>query len=241
MGLKTVLNAALDVIYPPRCMVCLDIIPLDRPKWICAECDGLLETIAEPVCARCGAGAEPGRALCAGCSSKHPHEFLTGNRALFIYDDITKRLIYNFKYLNHPEIAEGLAQFLSGPAVRDYLRADILTYVPLHRRRLYSRGFNQAEAFAKNVSAVTGVPSFNLLSRGRDTKPQSLLHYQSRLENLTNAFKINKKTDIRGKDVLVIDDIYTTGATLEACAKELKNGGAARVRGFTVAVAVKDS
>jgi len=242
MNIKTALSAALDIIFPPRCMVCLDIIPLDKPKWICAECDGLLEIIKEPVCTRCGARAEAERSLCAGCTGKRPHEFLESNRALFVYDDITKRLIYNFKYLNHPEIAEGLSKTMLGPNVRDYLRAsDTLAYVPLHRRRLYGRGFNQAEAFAEKISAETGVPLVNLLSRRRDTKPQSALDYHSRLENLTNAFEINKKTDIRGKDIVVVDDVYTTGATLEACAEALKKAGAARVRGFTVAVAVKDS
>ena len=241
MDFKSAVSAALDFIFPPRCMVCLDIIPAGQPKWICAECDGLLEFITEPVCVRCGAHTESERGLCAGCAGNPEHINLESNRALFVYDDITKRLIYNFKYLNHPEIAEGLSEIMPGPVFRDYLRADMLTYVPLHRRRLYKRGFNQTEAFAKAVAGKTGVPLHNLLTRKRDTKPQSSLHYHSRLENLTNAFEINKKTDIRNKSVIIIDDIYTTGATMEACAETLKKGGAARVKGFSVAVAVKDS
>ena len=240
MGIYHVYDKAMDLIFPPRCMVCLDIVLFDAPRWFCAECGGLLAAAGEDVCIRCGAPADGGTG--AGSCDCKGHDFLDGNRALLLYDDIAKRLIYNFKYYNHPEIARGLGAYMEGKVDLDYFKgADCLTYVPAHRSRYIKRGYNQAYLLARQISRLTGVRLTGLLERKKDTKPQSILDHASRVNNLKEAFVLKSKHDIYKKSIIIIDDIYTTGATLEACAEALKAGGAARAAGYTLAVALKNT
>jgi len=229
---------ALDLIFPPRCMICLDIIPLDKPKWRCAECDGLLEPIVNP-CSRCGAPSAGG--LCAECAGRPPLEYIRCNRSMYVYDAAAQRMIHNFKYNHHPEIARGLGTLVLNGGRLEYLRdADLIAYVPLHRKRLVKRGFNQAELFAKEISAAAGLPLTHALRRERDTAPQFGFDYVSRHENIAGAFAADGRLEIKNKRVIVIDDVCTTGATLNACAEVLMKNGAARVTAFTIAVAVKE-
>jgi len=176
--------------------------------------------------------------MCEACSGRHTHGFPSGNRALFVYDDIVQRVIHNFKYLNHPEFAEGLIAAAGDSSLS--IDADIITWVPLHRNRLNARGFNQAEALAEQLSKATGVPCAETLVRVADTQPQSSLSIHARADNLRGAFKARRGADVAAKRVIITDDIYTTGATLEACAQILAELGAADVRGFTAAVAIRD-
>ena len=219
-------------------MICLDIIPLDKPRWICAECGGLPEFIKKG-CARCGAPME--NEFCGECSGRvNANAFLDGNRSLFVYDGAAKRMIHNFKYARHPEIARGLGELIKKSG-EPFFAADYLTYVPLHKSRAAGRGYNQSLLLAGEISETTGIPLISPLSRIKNTKPQSGLDYLSRAANIEGAFAINNKHDLTNKTVVIVDDIHTTGATLNACAELLKNKGASRVYGFTLAVAVKNA
>jgi len=235
MTVKDVAERALDYLFPPRCMICLDIIPPNAPERLCPECDDLLEMIVSP-CARCGVPSEA--ALCAECSGRPARDGLDGNRALFVYDEPVKKMIHNLKYGSRPEIARGLGRYVKDGGFGDYFSsADYLTFVPLHRNRAMRRGYNQAELIAREISSVTGVPVMNALARKKDTAPQAGLDYYSRLNNLRGAFAAVDR-GAASKKFIIVDDIYTTGATLNACAEALKSRGAAGVKGFTAAVAI---
>ena len=233
-----IVDKTLDLIFPPRCMICLDIMPFDGPRWLCGECIGLLEPITGAVCKRCGAPSE--NEVCAECLKTGRNDSLDGNCSVFAYDDTVKRLIYNFKYLNHPEIARGLGALLQSMDMAFLQAMDYLTYVPLHRHRHTKRGYNQAKLLAHELSKITGVPLINILIRKKDTKPQSQLDYISRIYNMEGALAVKSGHDIKSKTITVVDDIYTTGITLNACAEALKLKGAKRVTGFTLAIALKD-
>jgi len=232
------IERALDLMFPPRCVICPTILPYNGPRVVCESCEGLLETINNG-CVRCGAPAE--NELCADCINKTAHGFLDGNRALFVYDDAVKRMIHNLKYLNRPDVARGLRGFLRRDEYSAFFSsADYFAFVPMHRGRASRRGYNQAELLAREASKITNIPLICALRRRRETKPQSGLDYVSRMSNLNGAFAACGNVDITMKNIIIIDDIYTTGATLNECAKVLKAEGAANVRGFTIAVAVKE-
>ena len=240
--IKKIIDKALDFIYPPRCMVCLEIIPLTETKWLCRLCKDLVKPIENPTCIKCGAPVEnDNQRICVGCMGNKRDFYLQKNFALFVYDDIIRRLIHNFKFANHPEIARGIGIFIKEKKNASIFEdVDYLTYIPLHRKRQAKRGYNQALLIAREISGLTGIPIAPMLKRKRDTKAQSLLNYAARVNNVKDAFEVCGNAGIATKTIMLIDDIYTTGNTLNACAQALLKKGAKNVVSFTVAVAVKN-
>ena len=229
-------DAALSWVYPPRCMVCEDILPRNGPKRICENCAGLMVPIAKPVCVMCGAPAESEGAVCALCRKR---KRVFGNTALFVYEDVIREVIHRFKYNGRPRYAQGFAELAAGILGEGFFEgAGAFIPVPMHAKKRRRRGYNQAEEFALALSKATGVPTIlDYLKRVKNTRPMAGLTPAERASNLQGAFALGKQINV--KSVLLIDDIYTTGETLDVCANLLKLGGAEQIGSLTLAVAVR--
>ncbi|WP_434310328.1 double zinc ribbon domain-containing protein [Hominifimenecus sp. rT4P-3] len=219
----------LDVLYPRRCPACGDIV---RPKGelICPECRERFSYVAEPTCLRCGKEIlEPEMEYCYDCTA-HTRSF-DGGVALLNYDQRAKESIQGFKYGGRPEYAD----FYSAELMRRYgkrlrrWRIQAIFPVPVHRSRERTRGYNQAEVLAERIGELLDIPVWKgVLVRKKKTMAQKELNAEARQRNLEQAMEI--EGDLRGlKRILLVDDIYTTGSTAEACTKVLKREGVERV------------
>lgn len=229
------MNFIKELIYPRRCAICDDIL-LPKAGKICKACRNKPEYVKEPACKKCG---KPLRNVeteyCMDCMKKH-HYFKEG-AALFVYPSV-KESIYRFKYEGRQEYGA-----YYGEQVRLHLFEKIkrwkpegLVPVPLHKRRLQKRGYNQAAVFARAISKETGIPVYeNFAERIKNTVPQKELNEQARENNLKKAFKI-RQNDVKLKIIIIIDDIYTTGSTMDALALECKKAGIESVYCISLAI-----
>jgi len=234
---------ALDALLPPRCLACGGAV--DAQGALCAACWQGISFLGAPCCARCGlpfpyeagAGVE-----CADCVA-HPPPFDRA-RAVFAYDDHSRRLILAFKHADHLHGVPAFGQWLARSGAELLAEADLVAPVPLHWTRLFRRRFNQSALLAQAaVAACRGpmAPAFApaLLIRRRRTRSQGHLTRLQRAENVRGAFAVKPGAALAGKRVLLVDDVFTTGATIEACARVLKRAGAARVDVLTLARAMR--
>ena len=222
----------LDWIYPPKCVVCDNIIPLNYERWFCYNCKDIFTFIKEPTCKTCGNPQEDEVDICSMCAKQK--FFFKQNTSLFIYEDIPKLLIYKFKYGKNAEIGKAMAKLMYNNINKDVFKhIDFIVPVPIHRARRRTRGFNQAEILCNELNKFNEIPNINdLLVRTKNTKPQSGLSFVERENNIKDAFKFNKKYDIKDKNILIVDDIFTTGRTLNECSKVLVNANARNVFGL---------
>ena len=230
----------MNLLYPKRCPGCDDVLydrkSAIRPR-ICAVCEKKLPCIRQPICLKCGKQLDEEEAELCGDCRRRTHFFERG-MAAFSYSDLMKNSMYAFKYNNRREYAEFYAESiysLAGEAVRAW-RAEVMIPVPLHRSRERARGYNQANVLAGCLSPLLGIPVDNeILYRIRKTIPQKELNDRDRLGNIKNAF-ITAANDVKYKRIILVDDIYTTGTTIDECARCLKAAGAEKVFFLTVCV-----
>jgi ComF family protein len=225
------LREMLDFALPPRCPGCGAIT--GEPHRFCLDCWRSLTFLGEPCCNRCGLPfAYPvggGEAECARCLAEPPP--FDRLRAAVAYGDVSRQVALKLKYSGRPGLAETLAHFMVRhlhPGESDAL----LVPVPLHRWRIWKRGYNQAALIASALSRRTGLPAgLDLLSRTRATPPLKGLGRRERALAVRGAFKVPPRARERlaGRRILLVDDVYTSGATAAACARALKRGGAASV------------
>ncbi|MCI9209970.1 MAG: ComF family protein [Eubacterium sp.] len=221
-------EAVLDFIYPPRCPIC-DRAVLPETV-ICPECRKKITNITEPACMKCGKPiADPRKEYCRDCARKE-HHFVQG-KALWVYEKEVKASIYRFKYQNKREYARRYAAELvkeHGAWIKGRQVAAILP-IPLNKNRKKKRGYHQAGLLAEETGKLLGIPVYtNVLVRIRDTRPQKTLNDTERKNNLKKAFKTTENV-VQLKSVLLIDDIYTTGSTLDAAASVLLEAGVSQV------------
>lgn len=220
-GLK---EALVNMVFPRRCPVCDEIVPMGDGL-ICSRCRTRPQYIREPRCRRCGKQLADGMTqYCHDCRQRrHVYDY---GYALYDYQSMRKS-IYRFKYGNRCEYAAFYARDICGK-LADELRmmdADSIVPVPVHASRKRERGYNQAELVAAELSRLTGIRMYgDLVRRVRKTVPQKELTIQERQNNLKKAFNITTNVVKLNKTILV-DDIYTTGSTLDAVAMELKRHG----------------
>lgn len=233
----------LDALLPPRCLACGGGV--ETQGSLCADCWQGISFLGAPHCARCGlpfpydagAGVE-----CANCVA-HPPPFDRA-RAVFAYDDHSRRLILAFKHADQLHGFPSFGQWLARSGAELLAEADLIAPVPLHWTRLFRRRFNQSALLAQAAVAAwarpTG-PAFapQLLVRRRRTRSQGHLSRLQRAENVRGAFALGPGTDVAGKRVILVDDVLTTGATIEACARVLKRAGATHVDVLTLARAMR--
>ncbi len=219
---------ALDFLFPKWCVGCGK-----EGDFICYSCRRSLIGIAPPVCPRCGT-PQPSGILCPTCVGWQAK--IDGIRAPFRFDGVMRQAIHNLKYRNLRALAAPLAKSLSDYLRVNLLPAQVLVPVPLHQKRLRERGYNQASLLAWELSKLTGLPVVDdCLIRQRYAPPQARTsNVDERRGNVVNAFACRDHR-LSGKQVLLIDDVSTSGTTLDACAAAVKAAGAASVWGLVIA------
>lgn len=234
-----------DLLYPRSCPGCdgpppvTDATGASSP--VCPACESKLAPLLPPFCDICGqpyeTGSTEGAFRCFNCGGrKFAFEFAV---APYLASGLLRELVHRFKFGKVEALRKPLGQLFArvfdDPRLhgRDWL----LVPVPIHWRRRYQRGFNQAEELAATVSEITGIPLLQALRRVVFTPPQSRLNRQQRLENLARAIRVKPRcaSKLQGRDILLVDDIFTTGSTSQACAEALKTAGARQVAVITLA------
>jgi ComF family protein len=213
----------LDLVFPPRCAAC------DAAgAWpLCRACSGEVAVITPPWCERCGRPSEETVSSCADC----PPESINRARAPFLYDGGLARAIKAMKFAGVHGLAPHLAAAIT--EVIPHPRADVVTWVPLSRRRRSRRGFDQAEVLARALAKQVDMPVCRLLVRRRDGRSQARRSGSERRAALRGAFRLTRRT--APARVLLVDDVLTTGSTAGECAALLKSGGAREVTLVTAA------
>jgi len=227
----------LDLVLPPRCLACGGLVA--DPGALCAACWQGLSFLGEPACACCGLpfAHDPGPGTrCAACLADPPG--FDRARSVLRYDDGSKGLILAFKHADRTDAAPAFARWLARSGQALLPDCDLIAPVPLHWRRLFRRRYNQAALLALALGRLAGKPvAPGLLRRRRDTASQGHLSRGARQRNVAGAFQVAPGWPARlaGRRVLLVDDVLTTGATVEAAAQVLTRAGAAGVDVLTLA------
>jgi ComF family protein len=217
----------LELLFPPRCIGC------HQPGvWLCDECRSHISYIEPPFCVRCG-DAVVNHDLCARCRTT-PLQ-IDRIRSAVYFEGVLREALHHFKYGQLTALARPLGDLMATYWRQHPMPIDILVPVPLHAARLRERGYNQAALLAREMARQVGLAvDERTLLRQRSTAPQVELDIRQRKENVHGAFRCSSDA-LAGKRVLLIDDVCTTGATLEACAVAAQEGGAHRVWALTLA------
>ena len=234
--MRSVADALLAVLLAPRCAACT--APLDRPTLgpVCTVCWNSILPLTPPLCEQCGDPLPTWRlvslplARCPRC--RRLSRPIDRSRAIGAYDGALRAIVHAFKYEGRRSLARPLGALMKARGADVLGDADVAVPVPLHPARRRERGFNQAEDLARHV----GLPILVALQRVRRTPPQADLPAGKRHGNVKGAFARGRDFRlVSGQVVVVIDDVSTTGATLDACARVLKDCGAREVRALTAA------
>lgn len=229
---------AAGILFPRRCPVCGEIV-MPKGALICPGCRGKLSDVSGSLCLKCGKELvdEDGE-YCFGCM-RHPKSFVYG-AALFNYNEVSAKSMVQIKYKNKREYLDFYSREMADKLHDKIQRmnAQALVPVPVHPQRLKSRGFNQAQELAFRLSKLTGISlCTDLLIRSRKTAPQKELTPGQRLKNLEQAFSVNPGSCFRdAASVILVDDIYTTGSTIEACTRALRKAGIEKVYFLAVCI-----
>jgi ComF family protein len=222
---------ALDIGLPPLCPACRG--PLADQGGLCAACWSRLSFIAPPYCERLGIPFvyDPGPGILSMEAIADPPAY-TRARAAVRYDDVARALVHAFKYRDRLDLAPVMGGWMARAGRELLTDADALVPVPLHWRRLWARRFNQSAALAKAIAAASGVPLLHdSLRRVRATPQQVGLPRAQRANNVQGAFRVptDKRADVRGRSLVLVDDVLTSGATTDTCARALLQAGAENV------------
>ena len=228
-GLSRLASASLDLLYPPKCVGC------EREgRFLCAVCLDTLPHLVPPFCLRCSQPLARGDA-CRRCLASP----LAIDRivAPFLMEGAAREAVHRLKYNNLRAIAPTLGALLADFLAARQVRGDILVPVPLHPRRERRRGYNQAALLARDVGERLGIPVVSeALVRSKDTPSQTgRSQAEDRRANVQGSFRCPSPEAVNGLDVLLLDDVCTTGSTLEACSVALREAGAASVTGVALA------
>ena len=239
------LRYLINFVYPPRCAACERRLQLETTQRVCADCIAGIERLGEPLCAVCGIPieasiAEEGHGWCRSCTESPPHfsaaRAVTRYRAGDEESAAVPSIIRRHKYGRDQSLTHALAQCIGDPmplADNDY---DLVVPVPLHQNRLRWRGFNQAALIGGAVARRLGRPlDVKTLVRTRATPAQTAQDRRARLRNVHAAFAVSRPARIANRRVLLVDDVMTTGATVDECARTLIEAGARRVDVLTLA------
>lgn len=208
-------NLIFGLLYPPKCIFCRRLLPHGSIYEACGSC--LEEIIID---------SDP----CCRPNSDTP--YIDGILCVCSYSGKIRKAITGYKYYSKPSFYRLFARLMSDSLSKafDGRFPDIVLSVPLYARRLRSRGYNQSLLLSRFIGHKLGIPEKSeILKRVRDTGYQSHLPRNERIRNVSGAFSVNRTADVKGRDILLIDDIFTTGSTLNQCAKVLKDAGAGRV------------
>lgn len=239
--MQNIIKSAGEILFPRQCPVCRKVQAYG--KKICPACARSLSYVEEPVCFQCGKPiSSPEQELCFDCRI-FPKSF-HGGRSVFLYNNRIKPAMMDFKYKNRRILADFFIGELvdrQGEVMSSW-GADMVVPVPVHRNKRKKRGYNQAELLSKVLADRLNLSHYpNLLIRTQDTLPQKMFSPQARLNNLQKAFRFNqeyKHLCSHNASAILIDDIYTTGATMEACSRLLLAAGLKKVYICSICIGV---
>ena len=226
---RNALRPIVDFALPPRCPGCGAVI--DAPHRFCLACWSALAFLGPPCCARCAlpfAYGEEAEVMCGRCLAEPPP--FDRLRAAVAYGEIARAVALKLKYGGRPGVAETMARFMERHL--DPADAPLLAPVPLHRWRIWRRGYNQAALIAGALARRAGLEArLDLLERPKATPVLRGMNPRQRSEAVRGAFRVNPrhKAALKGRKVILVDDVYTSGATANACARVLRRAGAARI------------
>lgn len=228
---ELILSSFLDYLFPRFCLGC----SLEG-TWVCRNCEDSIALLGVFACPICHRFREQGEC----CPECRPKSALSSHLAIVPYHDDTLigQMIQHFKYRYVEDLEETLDHCMIEFFCRGRSRtlvADLIVPVPLHPRRYAERGFNQAERIANQLGRFLVIPVFSLLTRSRSTAQQARLSRDERKKNVVNAFRCKKPEQVKGKIILLVDDVFTTGSTLQECAQALREAGAVNVSSFSIA------
>lgn len=235
------LQALVDLVLPPRCPACRVIV--DGDGRFCPECWPQLQFITSPCCACCGLPFDHDRgpgAECGTCLAEPPR--YAAARAALVYGGPARAAILALKHGDKPWLAGIMAAHMARAGAALITPETLLVPVPLHRWRLWRRGYNQAALLAQALAARTGAElAIDAIDRVKASPPSVGMGRTARAKNVRGVFKVRDRRRVKGRIVVLIDDVLTTGATADACARVLRRGGAARVLVLTFARVVRDA
>ena len=228
MSFRKIPGIILDCVFPRICPVCNEIVGVFG-RDICPECERRLTYVGDSFCMRCGKPVDEDEEYCSDCSTGG-HVYDEG-RAALVYDEYMSKSIYRFKYNGKREFASFYGRIITeclGQKIKSW-KADAIVPVPVHKSKLKKRGYNQAYLIAKELSGRLSIPLYDgLVKRSAATAVQKELSAKERQNNLKKAFKVTQNV-VELNTVLIVDDIYTTGATVDAMARCLKGAGVRKV------------
>lgn len=225
--------------FPRTCFACGRDLKWDATAPLCPACEAALAVPGPLICRRCGAVLKSGGAHCYACrgSKARPYKCAV-IRSAFVFNTSSRALVHALKYARADYLASYMGmhmarRFASHPELAE---AEVLVPVPLFPKRGKQRGYNQSELLARSLGRQIGLPvNTTALARVRNTVSQTTLGRKGRLQNMSGAFKTMRPQEVKGKVVLLIDDVATTGATLEGCAQALRAADAKKVLAYTFA------
>lgn len=200
---------------------------------ICPVCEKKLKALNGSVCNKCGAKLETSENGCYTCFDKN--YIFDKHRSCFIYDDISATPVKLLKYSEKKYLTEPMAKIMYAFHKELFNNVDFITYVPMTFDRMKSRGYNQCEVLANELSSISKVPCLELLTKEHETEHQANLDFNGRIKNLKGSFVINSEylDIVKNKNILIIDDVFTTGSTIHECARVLLKGKANGVSALT--------
>jgi ComF family protein len=237
--LRRIGRGLVDAVLPPRCLACGEIV--EEPEALCGRCWGGVTFFAPPWCAGCGLPfAHPmgEDAVCADCAREK--RAWDRARAVLRYDKNSRPLILGLKHADHTHVAGAFGRWMQRAGGEVLGAAELLVPVPLHWTRLFRRRYNQAALLASAIRRAGGPPvAADCLVRRRKTPSQGHLGPLARARNVQGAFAVRRPAAVAGRRLVIIDDVMTTGATVDECARVLKRAGAASVGVLTLARALR--
>ncbi len=237
--MSKILERFIDFLFPKTCVYCMKFILSEgTSNYLCEECYQKIKFIESPICQICGLPVKPHKIYCDRCTKGKQKIYYNVLRGILLFEEPIKECIHKLKYKGKDYIGKFLSEFFIQYLQNNsyLLDIDLIVPVPIHWTRKIQRGFNQSELLSEPVAKKFKIKYDNRnLFRRKRTKPQVKLNKEERLINISEAFAVRDPDFFSGKSVLIIDDVSTTGETINQCAKVLRQSGAKNIFGLTLA------